>query len=81
MKKKLFAVLIVVCAYALFLLVFTVADKQGKVSQILADIGLSDASAAAQIGSDEAGIVPNPSLRDPMPPPQRKPKLRPNVLQ
>ncbi len=74
MKKKLFAVAIVVSLYVLVMLVFTAADERGKVSRVLSEIGLSEsvALAATQITSAKDGGT-QPSFYGPM---SRKPKRR-----
>lgn len=84
MKKKLFAVVMVLSIYFLFILVFTTADSQGHISQFFEDIQLSDNSAtafqAAQLGAPDSDIALNASFREPWPKPKRpqpkKPKVR-----
>ena len=67
MKKKLFAVAIVVSLYVLVMLDFTAADEKGKVSRVLSEIGLSEsvALAATQIVSATDGGT-QPSFYGPM---------------
>ncbi|MFQ5751609.1 MAG: hypothetical protein ACE5HI_06380 [bacterium] len=82
MKKKLFAVAMVVLLYVLFVFVFSTVDKQGHVSQFLSKVGLSTTPAMAstsviQAGSTDSDGYLKASLRDPMPPPLRKPPPKP----
>lgn len=77
MKKKLFAIAIVVSLYVLVMLVLTAADERGKVSRVLSEIGLSEslALAATQITSAKDGDT-QPSFYGPMSR-KRKKKDRP----
>lgn len=47
MKNKLFAVVLVLLLYCVFVVLFTVADNQGLVSQAFSNVGLSNNSAMA----------------------------------
>ncbi len=74
MKKSLFAVVVLLSVYVLFAFAFTSLDNQGKFTQILNDVGLSNATvAAATIGSPGSDSGLNSDLIDPIPPPERKP--------
>lgn len=78
MKKKLFAVAVVISFYVLFVFAFTGSYNQTDVTQFLPDAALSKATLEiAPI--DRAGSDPtivSASFRDPMPPPLKKPKPR-----
>ncbi len=72
MKKKLFAVAMVVLLYSLLVVVFTVADNRGVISQALSDIGLSNDTAIASPTSSQVQLLEsNGSLIDPLPEPTR----------
>lgn len=77
MKKKLFAVAMLISVYALFALIFTSLDSQENVS--FNDVGLSDATAhtTLQPGQTNSDVKLKASFRDPMPPPEKKPSRRP----
>lgn len=79
MKKKLFAVAMLVSVYALFALIFTALNGQENVS--LTDVGLSNATAQTalqlQPSQTDSDIKLKASFRDPMPPPINKPSKRP----
>ena len=81
MKKKLFAIAIVVSLYVLVMLVLTAADERGKVSRVLSEIGLSEslALAATQITSAKDGGT-QPSFYGPMSR-KRKKRSRPQPSQ
>ena len=90
MKKKLFAVVMVVSFYALFISVFTAADSKGQISHFFAEVGLSDSPAvttsSSLTGISGSDINLKAGLRRPMPKPRRpkrpKPKPRgPRVFQ
>ena len=81
MKKKLFAVAMVVFVYVLCIMLFSTVDKQDKVNQFFSKIGLSSTPAiaspsATQDGSSDSNITSTPSLRNPCPPPLKKPAPR-----
>ncbi|MFQ5823114.1 MAG: hypothetical protein ACE5JB_03565 [bacterium] len=84
MKKKLFAVAIVVLFYSFTVVVFTMADSQGIISQMLSKVGLSNASAMAspslsQIEILQTDVLSKGNLTDPMPDPTRpRPKPKPD---
>lgn len=77
MKKKLFAVAMLISVYALFALIFTSLDGQENVS--LTDVGLSDATVHTdlQLSQTNSDVKLKASFRDPMPPPEKKPSKRP----
>lgn len=82
MKKKLFAVAIVLSLYTFFILIFTMADNEGLVSQILSNVGLINASAIASpsLGQDKLlnhGILLKENLIDPIPDPSTPRPPRP----
>ncbi|MCG8606711.1 hypothetical protein MJD09_17225 [bacterium] len=74
MKKKLFAVAIVVSLYVILMLVFAAADERGNVARVLSDIGLSESTAiaATQLSAAKAGTY-QPSFYGPM---SRRPKKK-----
>lgn len=81
MKKKLFAVALVVSFYMLFVFAFTGTGQDTKVAQVFTDLGLSDATAIASTSTTQSGpadVSLKANFRDPMPPPLRKPKPRRN---
>ncbi|MCZ6595950.1 MAG: hypothetical protein O6943_13710 [Bacteroidetes bacterium] len=73
MKKKLFALVVIASLYLLFILAFTSLDNQGKVGKFFSDVGLSNETAMAS-----TDLISNsnstPSIKTPMPKPDRKPK-------
>ncbi len=80
MKKRLFAVALVVSFYVIFVIAFTGIENQEKVAQTFTDFGLSNIAAIAStpLNQSESGSGPaiKASFRDPMPPPIKKPKPR-----
>ena len=81
MKKKLFAVATVVSLYFVFITVFTAFDNREKLTLSLTKFELSEASTLvlapnSQTGSKDSKNITQVSLRDPMPPPTKKPKPR-----
>jgi hypothetical protein len=74
MKKKLFAVAIVVSLYVIIMLIFAAADERRKVARVLSDIGLSENAvlAATQLSAAKAGAI-QPSFYGPM---SRRPKKK-----
>lgn len=81
MKKKLFAVVILVLVYVLFVFVFASIDKQNKVTQVLSKIGISSSSALAsttvvQDGTVSSDLNLKASFRSPIPAPLKKPAPR-----
>ncbi len=84
MKKKLFAVAVIVSVYVLCVFIFTALDKQGKVPQFFSKIGLSTTSAIASTASNEVGLSNSDielkaSFRSPIPKPSKKPAPRPKL--
>lgn len=49
MKKKLFAVSLIVSVYSLFIFAFTSLDNQGNVTKFFTELGLSNAQASTTI--------------------------------
>ncbi len=80
MKKKLFAVAVVVSFYVLFVLAYTGIDNHGTATQMLSDFDLSSGAAIASTALNQTGSSPDMEIkaafRDPMPPPLKKPKPR-----
>ncbi len=81
MKKKLFAVATTFSLYFVFITVFTAFDNQEKLTSFLTKFELSEAATTAfaptsQMGSKDSQNITQVSLRDPMPPPAKKPKPR-----
>jgi len=80
MKKKLFAVAMLVSLYALFVFTFTAIDNKGNVTKFISDISFENSGvtsvspAAVQIALSANDL--KASFRDPMPPPLKKPKPR-----
>ncbi|MFQ5648958.1 MAG: hypothetical protein ACE5IY_03365 [bacterium] len=80
MKNKLFAVVLVVSFYVLFIFAFAETNNPGNVTQFLSDLELSDATAIAVALNGQrpsgAELEIKADFRDPMPPPLKKPKPR-----
>lgn len=81
MKKKLFAVATIFSLYFVFITVFTAFDNQETLTPSLTKFELSEATTLAfapisQMGSKDSQNITQVSLRDPMPPPTKKPKPR-----
>lgn len=81
MKKKLFAVAMVVLLYSFFVVAFSIADNQGQISKVLSDVGLSNASTGttpSTIQNDLSGSDISSLAIDPLPDPTRpRPKPKP----
>ena len=76
MKKKLFAVAMVLLLYCVFIVLFTMADSQGMVSQVLSNMGLIDDSARASPSSSQEDFLATKikgTFSDPTPEPPRPP--------
>lgn len=80
MKKKLFAAVVSLFFYILFVVSFSMADNSGQIPQVLSRIGLTDdtgfASTHSYSGNQGRFIDPvpeprRPQLIDPVPEPRR----------
>ena len=81
MKKKLFAVAMVLLLYCVFIVLFAMVDNQGRVSKVLSNMGLIDDSARASPSSSQENLLATKikgNIIDPTPDPPRPPP--PDVL-
>ena len=75
MKRKLFVIALLVSCYSVFTLAFTTLDSQEKISTLVSEVGLSDATAL-----DSSADLWQDNLRTPCPKPDRpKPKPKPRL--